>query len=184
MCVCVCVCVCKCMCVCNKKLWTPSYQEPREADCHELSSSKVWKQGRTQDLELGGAQVAYPGFQRGGGGGGGGGGASGPIYEKWGGGGGGGGAVQVRYTKSGGGGGGGASGPIYEKWGWGGASGPIYEKWGGGASGSIYEKWGGGGGGIPLQVRYLCAHRKYLHLPTYVLPRYTSHARANDAGKG
>ena len=50
------------------------------------------------------------------------------------------------------------------------------------ASGPIYEKWGGGGG-IPLQVRYLClAHRKYLHVPTYVLPtcRYTSHARANE----
>ena len=94
------------------------------------------------------------------GGGGGGGGASGPIYEKWGGGGGR--ALQVRYTKSGGGGG---------------ASGPIYEKWG-----------GGGGGGIPLRVRYLWAHRKYLHVPTYVLPRYTSHARANErkihAGKG
>ena len=50
------------------------------------------------------------------------------------------------------------------------------------------QKVGGGGGGIPLQVRYLWAHRKYLHVPTYVLPRYTSQARANErkihAGKG
>ena len=103
-----------------------------------------------------------------GGGGGGGGGASGPIYEKWGGGGGGrfrsdigkvggGGALQVRYRKSGGGGGGG----------------------GGRRFRSDIRKVGGGGGAIPLQVRYLWAHRKYLHVPTYVLPRYTSHARAN-----
>ena len=57
---------------------------------------------------------------------------------------------------------------------------------GGGASGPIYEKWAGGA--IPLQVRYLWAHRKYLHVPTHMLPRYTSHARANErkihAGKG
>ena len=60
-------------------------------------------QGRTQDLELGGAQVAYPG------------------YEKWE-------ALQVRYTKSGGGG---ASGPIYEKWGGGGGGGiPLQIPWG------------------------------------------------------
>ena len=54
---------------------------------------------------------------------------------------------------------------------------------GGGGGNSLqvrYEKWGGGGavhftsdtksgGGSPLQVRYLClAHRKYLHVPTYV----------------
>ena len=147
-------------------------------------------QGRTQDLELGGAQVAYPG------------------YKKWGGGGGGGGRFRPDIRKVGGGGGGGASGPIYEKWGGGGgcASGPIYEKWGGGgggggrfkshipkvggggegcASGPIYEKWGGGGA---FRFRYLWAYRKYLHIPTYVLPRYTSHARANEskihAGKG
>ena len=72
-------------------------------------------QGRTQDLELGGAHVAYPGFQRGGCL------KSGPHTKSEGGG-----ALQVRYTKSGG-----ASGPIYEKWGGrgggggGGASGPI-----------------------------------------------------------
>ena len=46
----------------------------------------------------------------------------------------------------------------------------------------------GGGGGGPFRFRYLWAHRKYLHVPTYVLPRYTSHARANEskihAGKG
>ena len=53
---------------------------------------------------------------------------------------------QAPYKKWGGGGGGG-----------GGASGPIYEKWEGG---------GGGGGAIPLQVRYLWAHRKYQHVPT------------------
>ena len=43
--VCVCMCVCVCVCVCVTRL-SPSYQEPRtgrEADCHELSSSKVWK---------------------------------------------------------------------------------------------------------------------------------------------
>ena len=86
--------------------------------------------------------------------------ASGPIRKV---GGGGGGAIRFRYdTKSGGGGG-------------------LQVQ---------YEKWGGGGGGTsPLQVRYLClAHRKYLHVPTYVLPRYTSHTRANEliihAGKG
>ena len=47
------------------------------------------------------------------------------------------------------------------------SSGPIQKcgGGGGGASGPIYEKWGGGGG-IPLQVRYLWAHRKYLHVPT------------------
>ena len=91
-------------------------------------------------------------------------------YEKWGGG------IRFRSdTKSGGGRGGFASD----------------EKWGGGGRGGFAsdEKWGGGGGGSPLQVRYLClAHRKYLHVPTYVLPRYTSHARANEliihAGKG
>ena len=47
---------------------------------------------------------------------------------------------------------------------------------------------GGGGGGGAFRFRYLWAHRKYLHVPTYVLPRYTSHARANErkihAGKG
>ena len=111
----------------------------------------------------------------GGGGGGGGQFASGPIrkvggrdslqvrYEKWGGGGG-----DSLQTKSGGGGGGGGS-PLQVR----------YTKSGG----------GGGGGASPLRVRYLClAHRKYLHVPTYVLPRYTSHARANEliihAGKG
>ena len=86
-----------------------------------------------------------------------------PGYKKWE-------ALQVRYTKSGGGGG--ASGPIYEKWGGGGG--------GGVASDPIYEKWGGGGGGGAFRFRYLWALRKYLHVPTYVLPRYTSHARANE----
>ena len=117
-------------------------------------------QGRTQDLELGGAPVAYPGFQRGGvlkvrphtksGG---------AVHfrsdiRKVGGGGGGGGAIRFRSdTKSGGGGG---------------ASGLIYEKWGGGHSAS---------GPIPLGTQ---------KISTYVLPRYTSHARANEihAGKG
>ena len=129
-------------------------------------------QGRTQDLEFRGAPVAYPGFQRGGclrsgpirkvwGGQS----TSGPIYEKWGVGDS---PLQVRYTKSGGGGG---DSPLQVR----------YTKSGGG---------GGGGGGSPLQVRYLyLAHRKYLNVPTYVLPRYTSHARANElkihaTGKG
>ena len=113
------------------------------------------------------------------------------------------GVLKVRpHTKSGGGGGGGgqfASGPIRKVGGGGGGGGGDnslqvqYEKWWGGGANSLqvrYEKWGGGGGGtIPLQVRYLClAHREYLHVPTYVLPRYTSHARANElkihAGKG
>ena len=67
-------------------------------------------------------------------------------------------------------------------------SGPIQIV--GGRFRSDIRKVGGGGGvgAIPLQVRYLWAHRKYLHVPTYVLPRYTSHARANErkihAGKG
>ena len=83
-------------------------------------------------------------------------------------GGGGGGALQVRYTKSGGA-----------------LQVPYTKSGGGGASGPIYEKWGGGG---PFHFRYLWARRKYVHVPTYVLPRYTSHARANErkihAGKG
>ena len=96
---------------------------------------------------------------------------------------GGGGAIRFRSDiKSGrGGGGGGNSLQVqYEKWGGGGGGAGQF------ASGVRYEKWGG----IPLQVRYLClAHRKNLHVPTYVLPRYTSHARAKNelkihAGKG
>ena len=79
------------------------------------------------------------------------------------------------------------SGPIHKVGGRGGARfrSDIRKVGGGGAgaSGPIYEKWGGGGGAIPLQVRYLWAHRKYLHVPTYVLPRYTSHARANVPAK-
>ena len=56
-------------------------------------------------------------------------------------------------------------------------------------SGRIYDKWGRGGGQSASGPIPLClAHRKYLHVPTYVLPRYTSHARANErkihAGKG
>ena len=64
----------------------------------------------------------------------------------------------------------------------GGASGPIYEKWGGAGGGLQirYTKSGEGGGGGAFRFRYLWAHRKYLHVPTYVLPRYTSHARANE----
>ena len=82
------------------------------------------------------------------------------------------------------------SGPIHKVGGRGGgrASGPIYEKWGGGGGGGggralqvRYTK--SGGGAIPLQVRYLWTHRKYLHVPTYVLPRYTSHERANVPAK-
>ena len=51
-------------------------------------------------------------------------------------------------------------------------SGPI-QKVGGGGGGALQVRYtkSGGGGGIPLQVRYLWAHRKYLHVPTYVLPR-------------
>ena len=117
-------------------------------DASRLGELPMYIQGRTQDLELGGAQVAYPG------------------YKKWGGGGGGGGALQVPYTKSGGGGGGG----------------------GGVRFRSDIRKVGGGGGGGAFRFRYLWAHRKYLHVLTYVLPRYTSHARANEskihAGKG
>ena len=88
--------------------------------------------------------------------------------------------LKVRpHTKSGGGGGNSLQ-VRYKKW----------EGGGGGqfASGPIRKV--GGGGAIPLQVRYLClAHRKNLHVPTYVLPRYTSHARAKNelkihAGKG
>ena len=115
----------------------------------------------------------------------GGGGASGPIYEK-GGGGGGGGALQVPYTKSGGG----ASGPIYEKWGGGGGGGAFqvpYTKSGGGGGGALQVRYTKSGGGA-FRFRYLWAHRKYLHVPTYVLPRFASHARANEskihAGKG
>ena len=148
--------------------------------------------------------MAYPGYKKWGGGG-----ASGPIYEKWGGcasgliyekwgpggggGGGGGGALQVRYTKSGGGAlqvpytksGGGALQVPYTKSGGGALQVPC-TKSGGGALQVPYTKSGGGGGAF--RFRYLWAHRKYLHVPTYVLPRYTSHARVNEskihAGKG
>ena len=117
--------------------------------------------------------MAYPGFQREGclrsgpiqkwGGG-----SSGPIYEKWGGGGGG--ALQVRYTKSEEGGGGFRS--DIRKVGRGEGLQVRYTKSGGGGALQVrYTKSGGGGGGaIPLQVRYLWAHRKYLHVPT--LGRY------------
>ena len=66
---------------------------------HELQICKnIMSQGRTQDLELGGAPVAYPGFQRGGCL------RSGPIRKV---GGGGGGAIRFRSdTKRGGRGGG------------------------------------------------------------------------------
>ena len=94
------------------------------------------------------------------------------------------GVLKVRpHTKSGGGGGGGGQS----------TSGPRYTKSGGGGAirfrSDTKSGVGGGGGASPLQVRYLyLAHRKYLHAPTYVLPRYTSHARANElkihAGKG
>ena len=115
--------------------------------------------------------MAYPGFQRGGCL------RSGPI-QKSGGGGGGGGHFRSDIRKVGGGGG--ASGPIYEKWGGGGALQVRYTKSGGGGGGggrfrSDIRKWGGGGGGhsasgpIPLGTQ---------KIPTYVLPRYTSHARA------
>ena len=104
------------------------------------------------------------------------------------GGGGGGNSLQVRYEKWGGGGGGFASGPIQKVGGGGGgfASGPIRKVCGGGGGrGAVHFRsdirkvcvcgWGGGGGGSPLRARYLClAHRKYLHVPTYILPRYTS----------
>ena len=91
--------------------------------------------------------------------------------------GGGGGRFRSDIRKVGGGGGGG------------GASRPIYEKWGGGGGGGRFKsdirKVGGGG---PFRLRYFWAHRKYLHVPTYVQPRYTSRARANErkihAGKG
>ena len=76
--------------------------------------------------------------------------------------------------------GGGASVPIYEKWGGGGGALQVrYTKRGGGGGGrfrSHIRKVGGGGGAIPLQIR-----RKYVHVPTYVLPRYTSYARANES---
>ena len=46
---------------------------------------------------------------------------------------------------------------------------------------SDIRKVGGGVESASGQVRYLClAHRKDLHAPTYVLPRYTSHERANE----
>ena len=115
-------------------------------------------QGRTQDLELGGAPVAYPGFQRGGCL------RSGHLRKVWGGN-----LLQVRY----------------EKWGGGGNSLQVrYEKWGGSPLQVRYTKSGGGGhsasGPIPLFGTQ--------KTPTCVLPRYTSHARANDckihAGKG
>ena len=57
---------------------------------------------------------------------------------------------------------------------------------GGGASGPIYEKWrgGGGGGGGPFR-RFRSdtfGHTENIYM---YLPRYTSHARANEhAGKG
>ena len=81
--------------------------------------------------------------------------------------------LKVRpHTKSGGGGGGGG-GQF--------ASGPIRKGGGGGASGPIYEMWGGGGGQfasgpIPLGTQKIST----CTVPTYVLPRYTSHARANE----
>ena len=115
-----------------------------------MNKNGIKCQGRTQDLELGGGRQWRIQDF-----------SKGvlkvrPHTKSGGGGGGGGSPLQVLYAKSGGGGGGGGQS----------ASGPI-RKVGGGAS--------------PLQVRYLClAHRKYLHVPTYVLPRYTSHARAND----
>ena len=75
------------------------------------------------------------------------------------------GVLKVRpHTKSGGEGGGGGGGG-------------RFEKWGGGASGTIYEKWGG----IPLQVRYLWAHRHteniYMYLPTCYLGILHTRAR-------
>ena len=95
------------------------------------------------------------------------------------------------FQRGGGGGGGGClrSGPIQKVWGGGGgASGPIYEKWGGGALQVRYT--GGGGGGGPFRFRSdTFGHTEnILHVPTYVLPRYTSHARTNErkihTGKG
>ena len=60
------------------------------------------------------------------------------------------GVLKVRpHTKSGGGGGG-----------------------GGGRFRSDIRKVGGGGGAIPLQVRYLWAHRKYLHDRIYAATNY------------
>ena len=63
------------------------------------------------------------------------------------------------------------SGPIQKVGG-----GPIYEKWGGGGALQVrYTKSGGGGGGggaIPLQVRYLWAHRKNLHDRIYAATNY------------
>ena len=111
--------------------------------------------------------MAYPGFQRGGCL------RSGPIRKV--GGGGGGGAVHFRSDNEKWGGGGGNSlqvrGPIRK------VGGPVRFR-------SDIRKVGGGGGGgaILLQVRYLClAHTCTMYLPsTYVLPRYTSHARANE----
>ena len=92
-----------------------------------------------------------------------------------------GGVVHFRSdTKSGGGRGGNSLQVRYEKWGGGGGGGAVHFR-------SDIRKVGGRAS--PLRVRYLClAHRKYLHVPTYVLPRYTSHAHANEliihAGKG
>ena len=64
---------------------------------------------------------------------------------------------DIRKVGGGGGGGGNSLQVRYEKWGGGGGGSPLHVR---------YEKWGGGS---PLQVRYLClAHRKYLHVPTYV----------------
>ena len=117
----------------------------------------------------------------GGGGGGGGGLRSGPIQKV-----GGGGRFRSDIRKVWGGG---FRSDIRKVGGGGGASGPIYEKWGGGGGGfrSDIRKVGGGG---PFRFRSdTFGHTEnILHVPTYVLPRYTSHARANErkihAGKG
>ena len=132
--------------------------------------------------------MAYPGFQRGGclrsgpirkvGGGGGEQSTSGSIYEKCGGGGQ---FASGPIRKVGGGGGGGGGAPVRFR--------SDMRKVGGG---------GGGGGGSPLQIRYTKSggggggHSASGLIPlfgtqkistctsTYVLPRYASHARANE----
>ena len=101
------------------------------------------------------------------------------------------GVLKVRpHTKSGGvvyfrsnirkvGGGGNSLQVRYEKWGAVHFRSDIRKVGGGGGGGGAIRfrsdmksgGGGGGGGGSPLQVRYLClAHRKYLHVRTYVLP--------------
>ena len=123
--------------------------------------------GADAGFRVRGTPVAYPGFQRGGCL------RSGPIRKV--GRGGGGGAVHFR------------SDIRKVRGGWEGGGAIRFRsdtKIGGGAIRFGSDTKSGGGGGIPLQVRYLClAHRSYIHIPTYVLPRYTAYARANELKK-